>query len=243
MSIEKQQALSRIRSNIDRYGFHLYVVTGGKAPRYAYTVGLFQKFGVELIFAGGYYFSLDEVRVIFRSAVAELLKENIPRVDGFESADFGYFSLKAVDSSWSELMLLGAFDLYKNNQIVGVQIVPSKKFWTIDIPDMTKGWKESSGVIWKSLGSADPDNGPSPLRAVTNLAALQGGKITEAARWEEDEWELFSGNGPDVLPEDVRVVPLSILISIDPTLMEIAGLDVGQARWRNLSETEWRIWK
>jgi hypothetical protein len=40
MEAERAKALRLIRRNIDEHGFHIYVVSGGPLPRYAYTIGL-----------------------------------------------------------------------------------------------------------------------------------------------------------------------------------------------------------
>ena len=90
-----------------------------------------------------------------------------------------------------------------------------------------------------------PWNYPIPKRsiAITNLDALKGKAIAEAARWEENEWELFAGAGPDVDKADVRIVPLGTLIGADSSLEAAAGLDVGQALRRDPDDLEWREWK
>lgn len=238
---ERKLALAKIRSNIARHGYHVYVIGGNEVPRYAYTIGLFDKLGAELIFAGGYYFSVDEVKSIIDVAATELSKEGNSSARGFKGGSFGNFELNSVDSSWSEFMLLAAFDVYNNNEIRAKQICPNSEFRTIDVPNMADKWGESE-PIWKHLGSGKSARGQKLLRAVTNLRALRGERITEAARWEDDDWELFAGRGPDVLPEDVRVVPLNILVAFDPTLEEIANLEVGQARWRDAGETRWQVW-
>ena len=242
MNIDRKMALVRIRSDIDRHGYHVYVIQGDEVPRYAYTIGLFSKLGFELLLAGGYYFSVDEVQSIISGAAAELLKDGNSSLAEVNTGNLGRFNLNSVNPSWSRFMLLGAFDFYKNNQIKAIQICPNGKFWTIDIPDMTNDWESSSGPIWEKLGSGKSVKIQNFSRAVTNLSALRGERITEAARWEVDEWELFAGCGPDVLPGDVRVVPLGILLAVDPTLEEIASLEVGQARWRDASESEWHTW-
>ena len=242
MNIERNALLNRIRSSIDRRGYHIYVISGNEAPRYAYTIGLYEKLGLELVFAGGYYFSINEVQSIIYTAAAELLKENHSNAAGFKSVDFGYFKLNPVDPSWSRFMLLAAFDFYNQKQIRAIQICPTHELCTIDIPDMTNEWESSSGPIWKSLGSGRLAGRQKFLRATTNLAVLRGEKVTEAARWEDDDWELFAGNGPDVLPGDVRVVPLNLLLAVDPTLEEIANLEIGQARWREAGAIEWHPW-
>lgn len=76
------------------------------------------------------------------------------------------------------------------------------------------------------------------------FAALRGAPITEAARWEPDQWELFAGPGPDVRKEDVRAIPLGTLIGVDPSLDEVVRMDVGRALWRDVDDLKkWQIWK
>jgi hypothetical protein len=67
---------------------------------------------------------------------------------------------------------------------------------------------------------------------MTNLDALRGAPITEACRWEEDEWEMFAGAGPDVAEEDARLVPLGCLLASDPSLAAVVDLEVGKGLWR-----------
>lgn len=241
-NIVKKRMLDKIKANIDQYGYHVYLITEGECPRFAYTVGLSEKLGMEVVFAGGCYFSVDEVKMIIDGAAKELLKNNDAGVAGFESADFGRFDFKVVDPSWIELMLLAVFDFYKKKNVEAIQICPGQEFWTIDIPDMTLKW-EDAGPVWRRLGSDRTTDSDVELKAATNMALLQGGSATEAARWEEDIWEIFSGDGSDVSEEDMRVVPLSLLLAVDPTLEEVANLEVGQARWREAGDAEWHVWE
>ena len=77
----------------------------------------------------------------------------------------------------------------------------------------------------------------------TNLDALRGERITEASRWEDDQWELFAGAGPDVPQSEIRVIPLATLIAMDPSLDAVTSLKVGESLWRNTSEVRWHHWK
>lgn len=75
--------------------------------------------------------------------------------------------------------------------------------------------------------------------AATDLAALRGDRVTEAARWEEGYWELTAGEGPNVPEDEVRIVPLGTLLAADPSLMPVVSLPVGGGlirdfRWRRL---------
>ena len=82
---------------------------------------------------------------------------------------------------------------------------------------------------------------PEDSTAVTDLAALQGEPVTEAARWEEDYWELFAGCGPDVPKDEQRVVALGTLVAADPSLAAVMNLEVGAALWRD-GHSEWHPW-
>jgi hypothetical protein len=60
-------------------------------------------------------------------------------------------------------------------------------------------------------------------------------------RWEEDEWELFSGPGPDIPKDELRVVPLGTLIASDSSLDRIVKLSVGTGLRRE-GMSEWHPW-
>ncbi len=140
-------------------------------------------------------------------------------------------------------MLLGAFDFYKVDNIPSLQIVPDKKHWTIDIPDLAQPWTEFSQPLWKWLNKSWDYSIPKHSTAVTNLAALRGELITEAMRWEEDQWELFAGAGPDVKKEDMREVSLGTLLASDNSLAPITKVDIGQGLWRDPDELRWNLWE
>src|SRR5258708_24981042 len=70
--VERKAALDLIRQNIALHGFHTYVITGGGNPHYAYTIGLSQSLGAEIVLAGAYLYLLDELPKIIKNVVAEL---------------------------------------------------------------------------------------------------------------------------------------------------------------------------
>lgn len=46
--------LEIIKTNINNKDYHLTLVNGGQNPEYSYSIGLTEKFGFELIIAGGF---------------------------------------------------------------------------------------------------------------------------------------------------------------------------------------------
>ena len=53
-----------ISQNIEQFGHHITLVNGNSMPRFAYTIGLRESLGFELIFAGCIYYSQKGVHEI-----------------------------------------------------------------------------------------------------------------------------------------------------------------------------------
>jgi Domain of unknown function (DUF4262) len=236
----RKEALDSIRANISRDGHHLYVVSGGPTPRFAYTIGLSESIGAELIFAGAVFYYSEEVSQIVTKIASQLKREGI-RETTFDIDRQGSFTNRKVHNTWTTELMLGALDYYKKRDISAVQIVPDKAHWTIDVPDMSAPWNATKEPVWRWLREDWTYPVPKDSTAATNLDALRGGRVTEIMRWEEDEWEIFAGAGPDVSKEDMRVVPLGTLIAADRTVEAAVRLTVGEGIWRD-SESKWHPW-
>jgi Domain of unknown function (DUF4262) len=234
----RDKVLAAIRSSIESKGFHVTLVSGtGPCPRFAYTVGLWPTLGHELVFAGATWFSAKQVKQVIDQFV---LATNDELGATAEVLGLGSFTLRDVDSSWSRRLLLGAQDYYSVESVPALQIVPDRLHTTIDVPVMTATLDGSSEPVWQWLVAEWSHGFSSAAIASTNVAALQGERVTEAARWEESEWEVFAGHGTEVSPGDVRVIPLATLVAADPTMIEVAEMAVGEARWRNTGR--WNLW-
>jgi hypothetical protein len=238
---DRQQAIDQIRETIARKGFHTYVVSGGGDPHYAYTIGLTETLGAELILAGSYFYKLQEIPQIIEDLVDRMSPSN--GHDGWTIAldAWGSFSLRRVHESWIKLLMLGALDFYQSKTIRAYQIVPDKLHETLDVPNMERPLNPELEPAWKWLQQEWPYAIPIQSVAITNLDALRGKRITEVMRWEQDEWEIFAGAGPDVLPDDRRVVPLSVMLAADETLLPAVDLAVGSGLWRD-AESLWHPW-
>ncbi|HLJ85746.1 MAG TPA: DUF4262 domain-containing protein [Candidatus Angelobacter sp.] len=238
----KKQMLDRIRENIARTGQHVYVISGGETPRFAYTIGVSELIGFELIFAGGIFYMKDETVKILNDIAAQLKEQRDVRV--FEVVEMGSFTLRKVDSSWATEFMLGAFDYYQKRDIPALQIIPDKAHWTIDIPDMSMPWSASTEPVWQWLKRPWSFPVPKDSTAATNLAALRGDRITEVTRWEENEWEMFAGAGPDVTEEEIRVVGLGTLVAADKSLDPAMHLAISEGLWRDPDPgSEWHPWR
>ncbi|EGR0061514.1 TPA: DUF4262 domain-containing protein [Vibrio vulnificus] len=240
-SIIKQEMHDKITSNISNYGYHVYIISGGQSPRYAYTIGLSQKIGQEIVLSGAAFFSNNEVKTII-DHVASQLASSVVLPTVIDCGRFGQFSQRVVDSSWSKQMLLGALDYFELEEIEAIQILPDKAHWTYDIPDMSKPFNVKLEPVWKYLSEAWDIDLPESSVAVTDLDVLQGVSATEVMRWEEGEWEIFSSPGPDIPKQYMRIVPLSTLLAIDKSLYDATKLDLEKGLWRSLGDEDWNNW-
>lgn len=233
--------LDRIRSSISSAGHHVTLVQGGRMPRFAYTVGLSESGGPEVVIAGTTSLTGRAVKRVLDEAVETFRTGSLTVGSGFDVADIGSFRTGTVDASWAERMLLGAFDYYGRDDVPALQLVPEESIRTIDVPDLSEPWDPAREPVWRWLyESWDFDVSPGSV-AVTNLDALCGSPISEAARWEESEWEMFAGAGPDVPREDTRVVPLATLLGYDESLGPVMRLEVGRAI-RRVPPGPWEPW-
>lgn len=240
--LARDSALQLIRSNIAQYGCHIYLVAGAAIPRFAYTIGLRGEAGSELVLAGASFYSAVQVKLILNEAAKHIGSAVDSQQYFVELGSLGTFFVRKVDSTWARALMLGAIDYYGQDGISAWQVVPDRDHWTLDVPDLTRPWDARLEPCWRWLH--EPWVYPVSARSVatTNLGALRGDRITEAARWEIDQWELFSCAGPDVPRHEVRMVPLGTLLAIDESLADVATLEVGQALWRDAYEGGWQSW-
>ncbi len=238
----RNDALKEIRENIQRHGYHLYIVTGGAVPRYAYTIGLSETdAGAEILLAGCMTYLGSDLEVIVAEAAHHLKRDKCFSGMKVSTQQHGQFELREVNDRWQSALALGAIDYYNNRPFKMFQLLPDQQHATIDVPDMSRNIGEDSSSAWQWLWRPWTYHVSPKATATTNLCALKGALITEAARWEADEWELFAGSGPDVDKAEIRVVPIGTLLAHDPTLLPVLDLEVGKALWRE-SPDNWQVW-
>src|SRR5690349_8329486 len=108
MPHDRDAALKLIRSNIERHGYHVYLIRGGALPDFCYTIGLSPRLGAELIMAGGAYYSTGQRQDVIRE-ISELPQRldggAVPRV---VSTSWGDFDLAPAHPGWAAQLALGA---------------------------------------------------------------------------------------------------------------------------------------
>lgn len=241
--IQREEFLHKIKANIEQNGYHVTMVTGGELPRFAYTIGCLETVGSEFVFAGGENYSKFDVSRIF-GEIALAAEEKSDWQNLSVRIDLlGGFSIARADKSWSELLTMGVFDYYNQTEIQVWQILPDGNRRTLDVPDMSQVFEVVSQPIWQWLSRKWDYPVPNGSMAITDLSVLFGEKATEVTRWEKDEWEIFSGAGPDTPKDVMRIVPLGLLLGIDKSLEPVIYLEIGKGLWRDDSELVWNDWE
>ena len=225
--------------NIVSYGHHIYLVSGDASPRFAYTIGLSEPLGAELVLPGGAVYTAQEIiRIV--NGVAQLLRVGAAFDTALEVETLGSFRLRRACAEWVRALMLGALDYHKTSEVSAYQIIPDQAHWTVDTPSLESPWSAATEPVWRWFFEPWPFVFPRKSIAATNLDALRGRRITQAARWEDDLWEIFAG--ADVTREQMRPVPLGVLLGADATLRAVLDLDIGQELQRNDDELAWRPW-
>lgn len=236
----RQRVLTRIRKNIETAGFHLYLIADGSVPRFAYTIGLRDTIGGELVMPGAIFYMADDVARVFHAVRREVEQRGLAQRED-AVAGHGGFSLRRVDSSWVPMLLLGACDYYQTDDVPAWQLVPPVERMTIDVPDMGSPWDPEREPVWRWLQEPWPHPVPDNATVTTSLAALRGQRVTEVTRW-DDGWEMFP-DGSDVPESALRVVPLGVFLGYDPTLEAALDVPVGEGIWRRPEGDEWHAWR
>jgi len=100
------------------------VSAGGQTPRFAYTIGVSESIGVELILAGAIFYMKDDLVTIINEILAKMKAQ--PDCEVFEVDGQGSFTLREVHSSWAQELLLGALDYYQNAIIECFRLFPTR---------------------------------------------------------------------------------------------------------------------
>lgn len=216
---------ARIATAIRATGCYRYLVSAVSAPRFAYTVGLSESLGFELVLAGAAAYSKDEVLAVLALASSQL--------KGRDSLETGHgkFVCKPVSPAWMSVLLLGARDYYgEGRALSALQLVPDAENFTLDTPDLSVARQERANRAWRYLDDW-PFSVPKRCLVGTTLSVLQGAPVVEVSRWEEDYWEMLPEQSR-IDKGELRVIPLGVMLGLDGTLEPSVSLQVGRSLFR-----------
>lgn len=236
----REKLLRRISENIREHGYHVYLISAGATPRYVYTIGLNEKIGFDLIFAGGLNFSASSVKEVVERAFRILERASgVPKT--LEIPGYGCFDLARASDAWVQAIALGALDFYGSEKVEMVQLIPPRAKLTIDVPRMDSPVAPQSQRGWRWLAEPWPYSLSIDSSVAIDLEALFGRDIVYVSRWPDDEWEMFAGDPESVSEQCMRVVNFSFVLAIDPTIEAILCMEDSQVAVRTNSESKWEI--
>lgn len=236
---DREHLLKAIEAGIRQNGYHIVMVNGGQNPHFAYTVGLYNKFGFELVLAGE-FISTKDYESKFHTIHAGLTS-GADANSVFKCERSGEMKLLEIHSSWSERMIMGVYDYHNLDSVRAMQILQSGEA-LLDVPAMS-GPFNVHNAIWKWLSVLWDKNTPHGAYVITNVQFLRGETVTEIMRFEDGYWEMFVGSTSEISDADVRVLPLGAMIGIDCSLEKAIELNVGDGLWRVNKDDCWHDWK
>lgn len=243
---DKDRMLKRIGGNIRDHGRHIYSVTGGYSPRFLYTIGLYEKAGVELLFAGGAFVEAREIASVLNRAAVLIENGHEPSQLHLRCDHLGAMRLVQTDTSWASRLLLGALDYYDLPALPVWQLIPEDvEKSSIDIPNTAEPFREKADPAWRWLEQKCPHDIAQGSMAITDMDLLLGYGASEIMRWEVDEWEIYSGEKPTGEAGTYRV-PLAPLLAFDASLLPALDLAVGRGLIRSFNQDgsaqPWQPW-
>lgn len=138
-------------------------------------------------------------------------------------------------------MLFGLDDYYDGASKQVLQIVPDKKHFSIDIPDMSVRFSEKREPIWQWLVVDWQFPFPDDSVVVTDMDAMRGKPILEVLRVGETEWQMFHDIRDSYDDEDVQIIPLGTLIAHDPTLLATMNITIDECMSRESEDDDWSL--
>lgn len=241
--MNKEEFKSEIETNIKEFGYHVTYVIEDITPAFVYTIGLTEKFNIELVFAGGVYYRREEKERIITNIADKIMESNGTYKGPFDLEELGLFSLSPVDESWAKLLLLGVYDIYKTDKVIGFQIIPDTNHYTLDIPKMSQAFNVNMEPVWQWMVNEWEYNVPKDSTVGTDLDFLMGAPLTEIARWELNYWEMYNGDSNDMPSEKIRLVSLGTVLAIDPSTKACLDLPLEKGLLRDGIGEDWRRWR
>jgi hypothetical protein len=233
-----KEAEQAILYNIEEYGCHLALLEADNyLPAFVYSIGLFKKFGHPEIICFGLKTS---VMGVILNHVRDLIKQgqtfevNKPYNDFLEGYNIQFIT---VDKEYYANYLGYAGWFYDSFDFPVLQLVwPDKQSnfpWDADFnPD----WKFKQPLLDRNPDFKFYEN--RNLGVYTTKQALEGEPILYVYHNEDGAWQFHTSLEPDI--NDAKLVCLSEITKLDPTINEIYHLQYGWWAWRDTQDAEWQ---
>ncbi len=232
-------ARQTILDNIEQYGCHLALLEPDNyLPGFVYTIGLFKNFGhAELICFG---LKTDVAAAILnhpRDLIKnrETLTTNKPYADFLEDYEIRF--LQADKAFYSNYVGYAGWFYNMTFDFPLLQLV-----WT-DKQNRFP-WEEGFNPAWKFKQPLLDRNTDfkfyeeKNLGVYTSKQALNGDPVLYVYHKNDGDWQFHTCLEPNL--DDARLVCLSEMTKLDPTINDLYHLQFGWWAWRDTREDEWQ---
>jgi hypothetical protein len=225
-----------IVSHIEKYGCHVVMVIGDHLPGFAYSIGLYEKFGHPEIIC----FGMDlKVMASMINEVCYLLNEGRffepykPYDDFLENVNIQFVPVDK--GSYDDYFGLG-IKYYKGNNFSAMQMVwPDKenKFPWEEV--FYKPWKFQQPLLDRNADFKFYEERNQSV--FTSQHVLDGNPILHVFNNADGDWQFHSNY--DVSEDEPKVVCLEDIVRLDPTLNKLYDLKPGWSASREDIHAKW----
>lgn len=249
-------------SDVEKHDCHVLLVSGGSAADWAYSVGLFERFGHPELAIFGLpnnvaHWIINEITSRIRSG--EHFKPDAS-IDGLLEGDYVCVT-RNVQKDWYDALFGYATWFYRDRAYPVLQVIwPDKQGLYPWDDGFNEAWRDKQP--WLHLSDptgarmepflAVPSEGCTCKDIVTNwsfaddphtrvitqryIASLETPILLVSHDSEDGTWQFLDGSET---PDDLVVACMHHLIELDPSLNELTDLPLGWQAWRSSPSTEW----
>lgn len=236
-----EAAKAQLQADIEAHGWHIgYLESNGYTPRFAFTIGLFTSYGhPEIICFGMHKKTLTAVlgHLAERVKAGEKMETGKPYTDFLDG--FPVQFVEVLKAHYPKHLGPAAWHYDDNPDFPALQMV-----WPD--PEQKWPWEEGFPHTWKLQQplldrNADFHFYESEKTAVitTRQVLEEGAPILLVTHDAEGDWQMVCGTTAD--PDDGKVVSLSQIVALDPSLNDLFNLPFNWKAWRESADQDWQL--
>jgi hypothetical protein len=233
-----KEAKQAILHNIEEYGCHLALLEADNyLPAFVYSIGLFKKFGHPEIICFGLK---TNVMANILNHARDLIKQGHTfEINKLYKVFLESYNIQfiMVDKEYYANYLGYAGWFYDSFDFPVLQLVwPDKQSLFPWETDFNPDWEFKQPLLDRNTDFKFYEKGN--LGVYTSRQVLEGASILYVYHNENGDWQFHTSLEPDL--NDAKLVCLSEITKLDPTINEIYHLQYGWWAWRDTQDAEWQ---
>ena len=227
----------KIINNIEKYDCHVVMVIGDHLPGFAYSIGLYEKFGHPEIICFGLDLNMmasliNEVRNWIRENGSIEPYSSYP--DYLENADVKFIP---VDEVFYNDYLNFGINYYNENNFPVMQMVwPDKENKFPWEEGFHEPWKFQQPLLDRNIDFKFYEE--HNLGVYTTKSAVEGDPVLYVYHDDDGDWQFHTSDDPDL--DDAILVSLKEIVKLDSSLNELYDLKPGWNAFRASKSDKWK---